>query len=157
MVIEAFIKFYNKGYEIALDCLQETGLKITVKRMLQFIFLTIFQISFGLSRGSTLSILTSGQAEKVKNYIAKVDQNFPGKSTASIRMLQVIKACMFDINALAARFQDHFHVSLGSSYRSLFKKAYKSTRTAITPPPEVFIGVIPPSKAFPELTVEERG
>ncbi|MHA1661510.1 MAG: transposase, partial [Promethearchaeota archaeon] len=38
-----------------------------------------------------------------------------------------------------------------------FKKAYKSTRTAITPPPEVFIGVIPPSKAFPELTVEERG
>ena len=157
MIIEAFVKFYNKGYEIARDCLQETGLKITIERMLQFIFLVIFQISFGLSRGSTMSILTSGQAEKVKNYVGEVDQKFPGKSTASIRMLQVIKACKSDINALAARFQDYFYVSLGDSFRELFKSAYKFTRTAITPPLEVFIGIIPPSEAFPELTVEERG
>ena len=65
MIIEAFIKFYNKGYEIALDCLHKTGLNITIERMLQFIFLVIFQISFGLSRGSAISILASGQAEKV--------------------------------------------------------------------------------------------
>ncbi len=30
MIIEAFVKFYNRGYEIALVCLQETGLKITI-------------------------------------------------------------------------------------------------------------------------------
>jgi len=41
---------------------------------------------------------------KVKNYITRVDQKFPGKSTASIQMLQVIKACTPDINALASRF-----------------------------------------------------
>jgi len=157
MIIEALIKFYNRGYEIALDCLQETGLKITIERMLQFVFLVIFQISFGLSRGSTISILTSGQAEKVKNYIAGIDQRFPGKSTASIRMLQVIKACTSDINALAARFQDYFYVSVGNCLRKSVKAVFKSTRTAIKPPPEVFIGVIPPSEAFPELSVEERG
>lgn len=157
MIIEAFVKFYNKGYEIAQDCLQETGLKITIERMLQFVFLVIFQISFGLSRGSTISILTSGQAEKVKNYIARVDKKFPGKSTASIRMLQVIKASASDINALAERFQDYFYISFGNSFRESFKTAFKSTSTAIVAPPEVFIGVIPPSEAFPELTVEERG
>ncbi len=157
MIIEAFIKFFNIGYEIARDCLQETGLKITIERMLQFIFLVIFQFSFGLTRGSTLSLLTSGQVEKVKNYIARVDNTFPGKSTASVRMLQVIEACKSDINELAARFQDYFYVSLGDSFRELFKAVYKSTHTVITPSPEIFIGVIPPSEAFPELTVEERG
>ena len=59
MIIEAFFKFYNKGYEIALDCLHKTGLNITIERMLQFVFLVIFQISFGLSRGSAISILAS--------------------------------------------------------------------------------------------------
>ncbi len=39
IIIEAFIKFYNKGYEIALDCLHKTGLNITIERMLQFVFL----------------------------------------------------------------------------------------------------------------------
>jgi len=157
MIIEAFIKFYNKGYEIALDCLHKTGLNITIERMLQFVFLVIFQISFGLSRGSAISILTSEQAEKVKNYIARVDQKFPGKSTASIRMLQIIKVCSSEINALAAQFQDYFYVSLGNSFRESFKAMYKFTRTAITPSPETFVGVIPPSEAFPELSVEERG
>lgn len=157
MIIEAFVKFYNRGYEIALYCLQETGLKITIERMLQFVFLVVFQISFGLSRGSTMSILTSGQAEKVKNYIGGVDQKFPEKSTASIRMLQVIKARASDINALAARFQDQFYTSVGNCMRDSFKAVFKSTRTAITPSIEVFIGVIPPSEAFPKLTVEERG
>lgn len=157
MIIETFIKFFNKGYEIALDCLQETDLKLSVERMLQFVFLVIFQISFGLSRGSALSILTSGHAEKVKNYIAKVDKKFPGKSTASVRMLQVINARTSEIHALVARFQDYFYVSLGNSYRYLFKTIYNATRTSITPPLEVFLGIIPPSEAFPELTAEERG
>ena len=156
-IIEAFIKFYNRGYEIALDCLKETSLKLSVERMLQFVFLAIFQISFGLSRGSTLTLLTSGLAEKVKNYIAGIDQKFPGKSTASVRMLQVINACTSEIQALATRFQDHFYVSLGNYFRESFKATYESTRTSMTPPLEVFLGVIPPSEAFPELSVEERG
>lgn len=157
MIIEAFIKFFNKGYEIVQDCLQETDLKLSVERMLQFVFLVIFQISFGLSRGSTWTLLTSGQAEKVKNYIARIDQKFPGKSTASVRMLQISNACTSKIRALAAGFQDHFYMALGDSFRESFKTVYKSTRRSITPPPEVFIGIIPPSEAFPELSVEERG
>jgi len=156
-IIEAFIKFYNEGYEIALKCLQVTGLKITIERMLQFIFLVIFQLSFGLSRGSTLSLLISGQAEKVKMYLTQIDQEFPGKSTASIRMLQVVKACTSEIHALAARFQDYFYVALGNAFRESFKAVYKSSHAALKPPLEVFIGIIPPSEAFPELSVEERG
>jgi hypothetical protein len=156
-IIEALIKFYNEGFEIALKCLNETGLTITVERMLQFVFLVILKLSFGLSRGSTLSLLSSGQAEKVKRFITQLDQKFPGNSTASIRMLQVIETCRSEINALAERVQDYFYVSLGDYFRELCKYVHKSTQTAFTPPPEVFIGIIPPSKAFPDLSVEERG
>ena len=73
-------------YEISNDYLKKKGMRMTPDRILQFILLIIFQIAFGLTKSGTFSILSSGKADKVKDYIERIDKKFPGGSTVIQRV-----------------------------------------------------------------------
>lgn len=157
IIIDGLIKYYNQGLEISNIFLKKTAMRITPNRILQFVFMVVFQLAFGLTKAGTFSLLTSGRAEKVRAYISQLDKSFPGGSTASKRMRQVFEACKHELMELAEGFQDFFYMTVGKWARSSFAKEYHSTRRAMTPHPECFIGLIAPSKLFPHLDVIERG
>jgi len=157
ITIDGLIKFYNQGLEIAIDFLKMTGTNITENRVLQFVFMVVLQLAFGLTKGGIFSLLTSGRAEKLRAYFLQLDGIFPGGSTASRRMGQVLETCKKKVMELASCFQDYFYVTAGDRERARFSARYQSSRRAMKPPPECFIGLIPPSKLFPSLSVEKRG
>jgi len=157
IIIDGLIRFYNQGLEIANDFLKMTATNITENRVLQFIFMVVLQLAFGLTKGGTFSLLTRGRTEKVRAYISQLDEAFPGGSTASRRMGQVLETCKGKLMELAGCFQDYFYVTAGEWARSWFSAEYHSSRHAMKPPPECFLGLIAPSKLFPSLDVEERG
>jgi len=157
IIIDELIKFYNQGLEISNNFLKKTAINITPNRILQFVFMVVFQFAFGLTKSGTFSLLTSGRAEKVRAYIYQQNMSFPGGSTASKRMGQLFEACKRELMDLAGHFQDYFYVTVGKWARSTFAKEYHSTQRSMTSPPECFIGLIAPSKLFPHLDVIERG
>ena len=157
IMIDAFVEFFNQGLEVSNEYLKNTSANISSNRILQFVFMIVIQLAFGLTKGGTFSLLTSGRAEKVKIYISQLDKSFPGGSTASKRMGQVFEACKRELMGLAGHFQDYFYVTVGKWATSTFAKEYHATQRSMTPPPECFIGLIPPSKLFPHLDVVERG
>ena len=157
IIIDGLIKFYNQGLEISNKFLKKTAIKIAPNRMLQFVFMVVFQLAFGLTKAGTFSLLTSRRAEKVRTYISHLDVAFPGGSTTSKRMRQLFEACKRELMELAGHFQDYFYMTVGKWATSTFAKKYHSTHHSMTPPPECFIGLIAPSKLFPHLDVIERG
>ena len=157
LTVDRLMRYYNQGIDIAEDFLEMTGLCMAKKRVLQFVFMVVLQFAFGLTKGGTFSLLTSGNAERVRSYIGQLDEAFPGGSTASKRMGQVLETCGEKVMALAARFQDHLYVSIGAWARGVLSGEFHSSRSKMTPPPECFIGLIAPSETFPHLNAEERG
>lgn len=157
IIIDGLIKFYNQGLEISKNFLKKTALIITPNRILQFVFMAVLQLAFGLTKTGPFSLLTSGRAEKVRAYISQRDVSFPGGSTASKRMGHLFEACKCELMELAGHFQDYFYVTVGKWATSTFAKEYHSTQRSMTPPPECFIGFIAPSKLFRRLDVIEQG
>ncbi len=157
IIINEFKKINDQAHEVSLNCLKKTGMRMTQNRMLQFVLMITFQFAFGLTKSGTFSLLTSGNAEKVRDYIASADKEFPGGSTAIKRIRLVLEECQNELMALAGYFQDGFYVAVGTQARDAFAVEYRSRRCAMTPPPECFIGLVAPSKVFHDLNVEERG
>jgi hypothetical protein len=157
IIINEFKKIHDQACELSIEYLKKTGTRITLNRMLQFVLMTTFQIVFGLTKSGVFSLLTSGNAENIRDYIEHTDKKFPGVSTAEKRMGQIYKEYKFELMGLAGGVQDGFYTTVGDQVRDAFAEEYRSKRCAITPPPECFIGLIAPSKLFPDLTVEERG
>ncbi|MFO8018598.1 MAG: transposase, partial [Promethearchaeia archaeon] len=156
ITIDGFGKFHNEGREIASDFLKKTEMDITENRALQFIFLVVLQLAFGLTKGGAFTLVSSG-AEKVEAYISNLDKAFPGGSTASLRMGQVLEKCKGKIFEIAEGFQDYFYTAVGEWARNRFSEEYRSHPRAMTPPPECFLGLIAPSKLFHTMSVDERG
>ncbi len=157
ILIDGLIKYYNEGMELAHMFLEKTGLRIASIRVLQFVFMILIQFAFGLTKSGTFSLLTSGRTENVREYLSQLDGAFPGGSTASKRMGQVIETCQQEIMTLAEKLQDYFYISVHQWAITTFMEEYHSHRRSITPPPECFIGLIAPSQLFPHLNVRERG
>jgi len=132
-------------------------MRMTPNRMSQFISLIIFQIAFGLTKSGTMTLLSSGKARIVKNYIANLDKTFPGGSTVIKRAQSILEEWGEEIISLAERVQDGYYISVGTQARDAFAAEYASKRVSMTPPAEYFIGLLAPSKQFPDLTVKERG
>ncbi len=152
-----FKKIQVQARELSIKYVKKTGTRITPNRALQFVLMTVFQIAFGLTRAGVPSLLTSGNAEEIRNFIERMDKKFPGGSTAEQRMGELYKEYKFELMGLAGRVQDGFYTTVGNQARGAFAAEYRSKRCAMTPPLECFIGLMGPSKLFPDLTVEERG
>ena len=157
IIIDGLIKFYNQGLDISTNFLKKTSLDIAPTRIMQFIFMVVLQLAFGLTIAGTFSLLVSGKAEKVRGYISHLDTSFPGGSTASKRTRQLVETCKCELLELAEHFQDYFYVTAGQWATNAFAKEYHLKRHSMTPPPECFLGLIAPSKLFPRLDVVERG
>ena len=156
-IINEFKKIHNQAHELSVEYLKKPGTRMTPNRMLQFVLMTVFQIVFGLTKSGVSSLLSSGNAEIIRNYIERTDEKLPGGSTADKRMGQIYKECKSELMSIAGRVQDGFYMNVGNQARDAFATEYRSKRCAMTPPPECFIGLLAPSKLFSELTVEERG
>ena len=157
IIINEFKKIHDPARELSIDYLKRMGTNVTPERMLQFVLMTVFQIAFGLTKSGVFSLLASGSAESVNDYIERTDEKFPGGSTANKRMGLVFEECKCELMGLAKVVQDGFFTTVGKHARDAFAAEYRSKRCAMTPPPECFIGLLAPSKLFPDLTVEERG
>lgn len=69
-------------------------------------------------------------------------------------LLDIIERELMDF---AKELQDGFYSRVGGRAREAFKAEYESNRSAMTPPPETFVGLIKPSKLFLDLNTKERG
>ena len=78
IIINEFKKIHDPAYELSINYLKKMGKNMTPARMLQFVLITIFQPAFGLTKSDVFSLLVSGNAEKIKNYIEGTDENFLG-------------------------------------------------------------------------------
>lgn len=76
IIINGLIKFYNQRLEISNYFLKKTAINITRNRILQFVFMVVLQLAFGLTKAGTFSLLTSGRAEKVRAYISQLHISF---------------------------------------------------------------------------------
>ena len=157
IIVNEFKKIHDQALELSTDHVKKKGMRMTPDRMLQFVLLIVFQITFGLTKSGTFSLLSSGKAETIKNYIESVDKTFPGGSTVIQRVPSIRKEHEAELMVLAGYVQDGFYTNVGNQARDAFAAEYRTKRIAMTPPPECFIGLIPPSKLFSGLTVEERG
>lgn len=157
IIINEFEKIHDQARELSTNYIKKKGMRMTPNRMLQFILMIVFQIAFGLTKSGTVSLLTSGNAERIKDYIEHVDQKFPGGSTAIKRVQSVLEEYKNELIGLAGRVQDGFYTTVGNQARDIFAAEYRSKRCAMTPPPECFIGLVAPSKLFPDISVEDRG
>lgn len=157
IIVNEFKKICDQARKISADYVKKKGMRMTPDRMLQFVLLIIFQIAFGLTKSGTISLLSSGKAELIKDYIERLDKKFPGGSTVIQRVQSIRQECETELMSLARRVQDGFYTNVGNQVREAFAAEYRTKRIAMTPPPECFIGLVPPSKLFPALNVEERG
>ncbi|KKL91306.1 hypothetical protein LCGC14_1896000 [marine sediment metagenome] len=157
IIINEFKGIQDQARELSIRYQNKSGTTMTPDRILQFALMTVFQIVFGLTKSGVSSLLASKNAEKIRDYVERMDKKFPGGSTADKRMGQIYEVCKSELMGLAGRVQDGFYTTVGNQVRDAFAAEYRSKRCAMTPPPECFIGLVAPSKLFPDLTVEERG
>lgn len=157
IIINEFKKIHNQVRELSNNFIKEKGMRMTSSRMLQFMLLIIFQSAFGLTKSGTMTLMASGNAERVRSYVGSMDKTFPGGSTVIKRVQSILDECEDDIMVFAERVQDGFYKAVGTQARDAFAAEYNSRRVSITPPPECFIGLLAPSRLFPDLSVEERG
>jgi hypothetical protein len=157
IIINEFKKIHYQVQELSSSFVKDKGMRMTSNRMLQFMLLIIFQNAFGLTKSGTMTLMTSGNAENVRNYIENIDKTFPGGSTVIKRVQSILDECEDDMMVFAERVQDGFYTAVGTQARDAFAAEYNSRRVSMTPPLECFIGLLAPSKLFPDLTVEERG
>ena len=157
IIVNEFEKIYSQAREISIDHVKKKAMRMTPDRMLQFVLLIIFQMTFGLTKSGTFSLFSSGKVDLIKNYIKCIDKKFPGGSTFIKRVPSIRQECESELTCLARRVQDGFYSNVGNQAREAFSVEYRNRRIAMTPPPECFIGLVVPSKLFPDLTVEERG
>ncbi|MBD3340626.1 MAG: transposase [Candidatus Lokiarchaeota archaeon] len=157
LIINEFKKVQDQVRELAKRFIEDKGMRMTPNRMMQFMLLIIFQRSFGLTKSGTMSLMTSGNAERVRNYVKSVDKMFPGGSTVIKRVRSILDECEDELTVLAEQVQDGYFVAVGTQARDAYAAEYNSKRVSMTPPPECFIGLLASSKLFPGLTMKERG
>ncbi len=157
LIINELERIQDQARELSIRYKNKSGTRMTPDRILQFVLMTVFQISFGLARSGVPPLLTSGNAEKIRDHVERTDKKFPGGSTSEKRMGQIHEECKSELMDLAGCVQDGFYTVVGNRAREAFAAEYRSRRCAMTPPPECFIGLVAPSKLFSALTVEERG
>ncbi len=106
---------------------------MTPDRILQFALMTAFQIVFGLTKSGISSLLEFRNAEKIRDYVERMDKKFPGGSTADKRMGQIYEVCKNKLIGLTGRVQDDFYTTVGNQVRDVFAAEYRSKRCAMTP------------------------
>ena len=112
IIIDGLIKFYNQGLNISINFLKKTSLHIPPTRIMQFIFMVVLQLAFGLTIAGIFPLLVSGKAEKARGYISNLNTPLLGKITASKRMRQVIEPYKCELLDLAEHFQNHLFTGI---------------------------------------------
>lgn len=158
--LERLAQFLD-GYSERIDAISRNYLrkkrsKMSAPRVSQFVTLEALRIAFGLDRGTAFRVFSSPQAGLVRDHIARLTGRFPGLSSAHRRIQQVAKEEGETIVALAGNIQDEFALAVGNGARTAYSDVLASG-TRATAPADCFIGIVPPSKAFPGLNPAARG
>lgn len=93
IIIVDFKKINDPALELLISYLKKKGTRMASNRVLQFILMIVIQLAFGLTKSGVFSLLSSGNAEKIKDYIEHTDEKFPGVITANKRMSLIIEEC----------------------------------------------------------------
>ncbi len=157
IIIEGLDKYSNSITAIHQKYVRFGPLKISEQRAHQFIIMILVQFLFGLFRGKLISILSSKDAQILKQYIFDFNQSFPCRSSANIYMKQIYEICKEEFNPLITNIQDYFYVTIGENARKQYAELFRSTRKKVTPPLEILMGLVAPSQIFPNIDVHARG
>ena len=158
VIINEGITRYSKEIdEIVQKYLMLTTPKPLVQRGYQLVVMNIFQFLFGLNRSKAYSILISKDAQILNEFILKYHSSFPCRSSSNIHMKLIPNLCTEEFNSLMTKFQDYFYVTIGENTRKEYTRLFQTNRKKVTPIPESFFGIIPPSQIFPNMNVHTRG
>ena len=150
-------KVKNDCISCAQKVLDITKDQVSVTRMTQFVVLVLLQLVFGLSPNGLHVILDAPSFSRVREWIAALDGMFPGGSTGYNYFTNILKHVGDEIKRIACDMQDVFQQDMGKMALDNFASILDDRRVQMTPGPDCFIGIMPPSEilgAFPAL---ERG
>jgi hypothetical protein len=157
LLVAGLNQFRGDIFGFAQRYLEETGMRMRVERMAQFVILLLLGILFGLVPGTTYSVLGSDAFQTTREHVARLDGRFPGKSTASLQVHRIMYLCNNNapvaaaLETLAKAFIDYFYAATGDAARAAFQAVLKSTRLKVTAPAECFVGAAKTSTLFPSL------
>jgi hypothetical protein len=142
--------------EISQNYLSKRPSKLTVPRVAQFVILEVLRIAFGMDRGTVFRLFTSQQAGLVRDIVASLTRRFPGLSSVHRCARRIAREEVKIIVALAGELQDKFAIAVGTAAQTAYGDLLAS-RTKTMAPAECYIGIVPPSNAFPSLDPAKRG
>lgn len=157
IIIDGFIQFKEQIHELCRIYCSRNEIKDNNNRIYQLYHFIIIQYLFGLNRGQILSIISLKQAPMISNYILKLGKTIPSRSWSSPRINDIIQSSSENFFKFMAQFQDFFYQKIGEISRNRFIPLFRSSKKKMTPPFQIFIGIIPPSKIFPNMDVITRG
>ncbi len=156
VLLETLDRVEERVDEICQSFLEGAGLQFGVQRARQFVLLALLEVVFAVPATATHRVFSHPAAGKIRDHITNIAGKFPGGSTVTRRLRQVKKYCWEEVLALGTDTLDDLQVGVGRRARETLRTHLATTRAKITPPPECFTGIIPPSVAFPQLPVEQR-
>nr|MDO8118236.1 hypothetical protein [Candidatus Sigynarchaeota archaeon] len=144
------ISYAQKVLDITRD-------QVSVARMAQFVVLVLLQLVLGLSPNGLHVILETPSFSKVREWIAALDGTFPGGSTGYHYFASILKHVGDEVKQIACIMQDAFQHDAGKMARDNFASILDDRRVQMTPGPDCFIGIMPPSEILGTFPVLERG
>jgi len=147
----------NGCISCAQKVLDITRDQVSVTRMAQFVALVLLQLVLGLSPNGLHVILEAPSFSKVREWIAALDGTFPGSSTGYHYFASILEHVGDEVKQVAGIMQDAFQQDVGKMARDNFASILDDRRVQMTPGPDCFIGILPPSEILGAFPVLERG
>ena len=123
----------------------------------QSIYFLLLSHLFGKELGVIHSILSSDRASIVKKRIESLFNRIISYSWVYKNAADMLSLHSTILEALFCKFQDFYFTKIGDTARTACKEIFNNSNQKITVPIECFIGIIPPSKIFPENNAYTRG
>ncbi len=157
ILIEGFSHLSKQIDEITDNYYQGSNKRVTKSRVSQYIIIILFKNVFGLCKGNAHTALSSGTAEIIRQHISDLDLLFPSRSATDKNISLIEKTHISPLNALSIELQDFYYITIGERARSIYRLHFEKSRKSATPMTECFVGIISPSKVFPNQDVIDRG
>jgi hypothetical protein len=141
----------------AKDVLAKAGDEITETRMAQFVVLVLLQHVFGCFPSALHMSLRVPAFSKVRDWIAALDVEYPGESTAYKHYNDINEHTGAVIDRIAKDVQDGFQQDVGRDARERFTKLLETRKLHMVPPADCFIGILSLNDVFHSFPAYRRG
>ena len=129
----------------------------TKKRDILWVSYGIILNLFSMNVNNITRLFSTDEALLLKKYFLAISNPLPARCRSYDQINKIKERCSNDFNTLSYKFIDYFYTTIGERNRNDFKVIFHATRDKITPPEQIFFGLILPTKILPNLDPYELG